>query len=104
MSDGQVEATRLTSVQLLDAAIWREIGTEEPQPAQAFLEALSTLLGRWLLFRSTAPEMDAVTVLCRIRGYIARHGYANGEVRRQPPAAGNQAGAWSNRYERTPWR
>jgi hypothetical protein len=45
MSDGQVEVTRLTSVQLLDAAIWREIGTEEPQPAQAFLEALSTLLG-----------------------------------------------------------
>jgi adenylate cyclase len=78
MSDGQVEVTRLTSVQLLDAAIWREIGTEEPQPAQAFLEALSTLLGRWLLIRSAAPEMDAVTVLCRVRGYIARHGRARG--------------------------
>jgi hypothetical protein len=35
------------------------VGTEEPQPAQAFLEALSTLLGRWLLIHSTAPEMDA---------------------------------------------
>jgi hypothetical protein len=80
MSDGQVEVTRLTSVQLLDAAIWREIGTEEPQPAQAFLEALSTLLGRWLLICSTALEMDAVTVLCRVRGYIARHGRARGDA------------------------
>ena len=66
------------------------VGTEEPQPAQAFLEAVSTLFGRWLLIRSTAPEMDAVTVLCRVRGYIARHGYANGEVLRQSLAAGNQ--------------
>jgi len=68
------------------------VGTEEPQPAQAFLEALSTLLGRWLLIHSTTPEMDAVTVLCRVRGYIyiARHGYANGEVLRQSLAAGNQ--------------
>ena len=75
MSDKKpVEKTRLTSVQLLDAAIWREIGSEEPQPAPAFLEALAALLGRWLLVRSAAPEMDAVTVLCRARGYIARHG------------------------------
>ena len=36
MSEGHVEVTRLTSVQLLDAAIWREIGTEEPQTAAAF--------------------------------------------------------------------
>ena len=45
MSQKEVEVTRLTSVQLLDAAIWREIGTEEPQPA--FLEAFSALVGRW---------------------------------------------------------
>ena len=80
MSEGQVEVTRSTSVQLLDAAIWREIGSEEPQPAPAFLEALSTLLGRWLLVRSAAPEMDAVTVLCKARGYIARHGRASGDA------------------------
>ena len=49
MSQKEVEVTRLTSVQLLDAAIWREIGTEEPQPARAFLEALSALVGRWLI-------------------------------------------------------
>ena len=43
-----MEVTRLTSVQLLDAAIWREIGTEEPQPP-AFLEALAACLegGCW---------------------------------------------------------
>ena len=62
----------LTSVELLDAAVWREIGSEEAQPASAFLEALSRLVGRWLLVRSDAPEMDAVTVLCKARGYIAQ--------------------------------
>jgi hypothetical protein len=73
MKEGQVEVTPLTSVQLLDAAIWREIGSEEPQPADAFVDALSRLVGRWLLVRSKAPEMDAVTILCRTRGFIARH-------------------------------
>ena len=52
----------LTSVELLDAAVWCEIGTEEPQPAPAFLEALSALVGRWLIARSSEPEMDVVTV------------------------------------------
>ena len=72
MSEGNVDARPLTSVELLDAAIWREIGSEEAQPASAFVEALSRLVGRWLLVRSDAPEMDAVTVLCKARGYIAR--------------------------------
>jgi adenylate cyclase len=72
MSEGPSEVTRSTSVQLLDAAIWREIGTEEPQNAAAFLEALSSLLGRWLLVRSNAPEMDVVTVLCKARSYVER--------------------------------
>ena len=57
---------------MLDAAIWREIGSEDAQPASAFLDALSRLVGRWLLVRSDAPEMDVVTVLCKARGYIAR--------------------------------
>ena len=74
MKEEQAEVTRLTSVQLLDAAIWREIGSEEPQAAQAFTDALARLVGRWLLIRSTAPEMDAVTVLCKARGYIERDG------------------------------
>ena len=63
----------LTPVQLLDAALWREIASEEAQPSAAFLEALSTLVGRWLLLRSEAPEMDAVAVLCKARGYISRY-------------------------------
>jgi hypothetical protein len=72
MSEENVDALPLTSVELLDAAIWREIGSEEAQPASAFVEALSRLIGRWLLERSDAPEMDAMTVLCKARGYIAR--------------------------------
>jgi adenylate cyclase len=73
MDHASKEARRLTSVELLDAAIWREIGSREPQPSAAFVEALSALLGRWLLVRSAAPEMDAVTVLCKARGYISRY-------------------------------
>ena len=72
MSEENVDARPLTSVELLDAAVWREIGSEEAQPAAAFLEALSRLVGRWLMVRSDAPEMDVVTVLCKARGYIAR--------------------------------
>jgi len=72
MSEERVDVRPLTSVELLDAAVWREIGSEEAQPASAFLDALSRLVGRWLLVRSDAPEMDAVTVLCKARSYIAR--------------------------------
>ena len=72
MNEESVNAMPLTSVELLDAAIWREIGSEAAQPAAEFLDALSRLVGRWLLMRSDAPEMDAVTVLCKARGYIAR--------------------------------
>jgi hypothetical protein len=86
MSEENVDALPLTSIELLDAAVWREIDSDEAQPARAFLAALSRLVGRWLMVRSDgsdAPGMDVVTVLCKARGYIARHGYANGEVLRQ---------------------
>jgi hypothetical protein len=73
MSDELEEAKPLTPLQLLDAALWREIASEETQAPAAFLEALSALVGRWLLVRSEAPEMDAVTVLCKVRGYISRY-------------------------------
>jgi hypothetical protein len=46
MSEESVDARPLTSVELLDAAVWREIDSEEPQPAAAFLEALSRLVIR----------------------------------------------------------
>ena len=72
MSKESIDARPLTSVELLDAAVWREIDSEEPQPAAAFLEALSRLVGRWLMVRFDAPGMDVVTVLCKARGYIAR--------------------------------
>ena len=72
MSEGNVDARSLTSVELLDAAVWREIDSAEAQPQAAFLEALSRLVGRWLMVRSDAPGMDVVTVLCKARGYIAR--------------------------------
>jgi hypothetical protein len=55
MSEENVDALPPTSVELLDAAVWREIGSEEAQPAAAFLEALSRLVGRWLMVRSDAP-------------------------------------------------
>jgi hypothetical protein len=67
-------ARPLTSVELLDAAVWREIGSEEPQPAEAFVEALANLIGRWLLVRSDAPGMDLFGVMCRAHAYIERGG------------------------------
>jgi hypothetical protein len=72
MSEENVDARPLTSVELLDAAVWREIDSAEAQPPAAFLEALSRLVGRWLMVRSDTPGMDVVTVLCKARGYIAR--------------------------------
>ena len=72
------EARPLTSVELLDAAVWRELGSEEPQPREAFVLALSRLLGRWLLVRSDAPGMDLLAVMCRAKGYIERGGPAPG--------------------------
>ena len=73
MSDELQQTKPLTPVQLLDAALWREIGSEAAQPPTAFLEALSALVGRWLLLRSEAPEMDAITLLCQARAYISRY-------------------------------
>ena len=74
MNETSTEVQPLTSVELLEAALWREIGSEEPQLRAAFVEALSALVGRWLLVRSDAPEMDLVTLMCRARGYIERGG------------------------------
>jgi adenylate cyclase len=74
MNEVTTDARPLTSIELLDAAVWREIGSEEPQPQAAFLEALSVIVGRWLLVRSNAPEIDLITVMCRSRAYIERRG------------------------------
>jgi adenylate cyclase len=77
MNGGETETRALSSVDLLDAAVWREIGSEEPQPPAAFVEALATLFGRWLLVRSNTPQMDLMAVMCRARGYIERGGPAH---------------------------
>jgi adenylate cyclase len=72
MSTESTEQRRaLTSVELLDAAVWREIGSEEPQPPTAFVEALASLVGRWLLVRSDTPDMDLLALMCRAHAYIA---------------------------------
>jgi hypothetical protein len=70
MDETQEELKPLATVQLLDAAIWREIGSDEPQPPEAFTEALSRLLARWMLTRSQAPETETLTTLCKTRAYI----------------------------------
>jgi hypothetical protein len=70
MDKAQDELRPLTTMQLLDAAIWREIGSDEPQPPEAFIEALSRLLARWMLTRSQAPEMDTLTTLCKTHAYV----------------------------------
>ena len=70
--DATDEARPVTSVELLDAAVWREIGSDQPQPPAAFVSALSTLVGRWLLVRSENPDIDLLTMMCRARGYVER--------------------------------
>jgi len=57
MNETQEELKPLTTVQLLDAAIWREIGSDEPQPPEAFTEALSRLLA-WLDAHSFSSSRD----------------------------------------------
>ena len=70
MNEAQEELTPLTAVQLLDAAIWREIDSDQPQPQEAFIDALSRLLARWMLTRSQAPEMETLTTLCKTHAYV----------------------------------
>ena len=41
-----------TSIQMLDTAIWQELGGEKANDAEAVYHALGTLLSRWLLARS----------------------------------------------------
>jgi hypothetical protein len=74
MGETQDELKPLTSVQLLDAAIWREIGSDEPQPPEAFIEALSRVLARWMLTHSEAPEMETLTILCKTHAYVSNPG------------------------------
>ena len=44
--------TQLTSVQLIEAALWRELGSTEPQSQDVLRQALTDAVSRWLLIRS----------------------------------------------------
>ena len=62
--------TQLTSLQLIDAALWRELGSTEPQSADILRQALADAVSRWLLLRSQAPDIDALKFLCRVKANI----------------------------------
>jgi hypothetical protein len=61
---------QLTSVQLIDAALWRELGCNEPQPADVLHQALADAVSHWLLVRSESPDIDALKFVCRLRANI----------------------------------
>jgi hypothetical protein len=54
-----------TSIQMLDAAIWQELGGEKAHDAEAVYHTLGTLLSRWLLARSEYPEMEAIKLFAK---------------------------------------
>ena len=61
-----------TSIQMIDAAIWQELGGEKSHDAEAVYDTLSTLLSRWLLARSEYPEMEAIKLFAKVRVYVAQ--------------------------------
>ena len=72
-SDGiATEMSQPTSIQMLDTAIWKELGAEEVAESEAFYHALATLLSRWLLARSEYPEMEAIKLFAKVRAYVAQ--------------------------------
>ena len=61
-----------TSTQLLDHAIWTELGSRNDAEAEAFYDALGTLISRCLLARSDYPEMEALRLFAKVRAYVAK--------------------------------
>jgi hypothetical protein len=61
---------QLTSIQLIDAALWREVGCSEPQSADVLHQALADAVSRWLLVRSESPEIDALKFICQVKANI----------------------------------
>jgi len=64
--------TQLTSVQLIEAALWRELGSNEPQSADVLRQALADAVSRWLLVRSESPDIDALKFVCQVKANIAQ--------------------------------
>lgn len=56
-----------TSVQLLDAAIARECVA---QKVETSADALSSLIGQWLLEHSNAPDQDGRALLAEIQTHL----------------------------------
>jgi hypothetical protein len=63
---------QLTSVQLIDAALWRELGCNEAQSADVLHQALADAVTRWLLLKSDSPEIDALKFICQVKANIDR--------------------------------
>jgi hypothetical protein len=59
--------TQLTSIQLIEAALWRELGSTEPQSQDVLRQALADAVSRWLLIRSQTPDIDALKFLAGSR-------------------------------------
>jgi hypothetical protein len=64
--------SQLSSVQLIEAALWRELGSNEPQPADVLHQALADAVSRWLLVRSESPGIDALKFVCWVKANIAQ--------------------------------
>jgi hypothetical protein len=62
---------KLTSVQLIEAALWRELGSTEPQSQEVLRQALADAVSRWLLVRSQSPDVDVLNFVCRVKANIA---------------------------------
>ena len=62
--------SQLTSVQLIEAALWRELGSNEPQSADVLHQALADAVSRWLLVRSESPDIDAFKFICQVKANI----------------------------------
>ena len=64
--------TQLTSIQLIEAALWRELGSNEPQSDDVLHQALADAVSRWLLVRSESPDIDALKFICQVKSNIAQ--------------------------------
>ena len=64
---------RVTTLELLDAATWREIDSDGPQPPAAFLHALSCLPGRRFLIVPRRPQLMRSLWCAQARVYVVRH-------------------------------
>jgi hypothetical protein len=63
-----------TSIQMLDAEIWQELGGEKAHDTEAGHHTVGTLLSRWLVARSDYPEMEEIKLFCKGSGLCCPSG------------------------------